>query len=540
MKQSDRSETVRRYAFAVALVTAAALLRWLMGYLFGSAGPFVTFYPAVIITILAVGYGPALLALVLSGLTAAFFFMAPVASLRVEAPGDIATLAMFCLSGVLLIVIALRLKTVTAVKALRESEQALRRAHDELELRIQERTEELRTAYEKLMHETKQREQAEAQLRQAQKMEALGTLSGGIAHDFNNILAAIIGFTELVAEHTPKGSRDEHHLGRVMEASLRGRDLVRQMLTFSRSTSEEKKPLLLSSVVSETVTMLRATTPTTIRINVNIQSESGLIFADPTQIQQILLNLCTNATHAMRDKGGILDVELSDFSVPPSGGNGMTPGLYMKLVIRDTGAGIPPEIMEKIFDPFFTTKKIGEGTGLGLSVVHGIVKRSGGYITVESEPEKGTTFTVYFPKVAGEKEAIARAQDAIPTGSEHILFVDDEEAIVEMGEEILAELGYEVTSRTSSTEAFALLKENPSRFDLVITDQTMPDMTGVELAKEILTLRPGIPVILCTGFSHLVDAEGATAAGIRAFAMKPLTKREIAKTIRKVLDETAM
>ena len=209
----------------------------------------------------------------------------------------------------------------------------------------------------------------------------------------------------------------------------------------------------------------------------------------------------------------------------------------MRLTVRDTGTGMSPDIMDKIFDPFFTTKKVGEGTGLGLSVVHGIVKQHDGYITVESEPGKGSTFTVYFPKIAGELETDAISDDELPTGSERILFVDDEEALVEMGEDILAELGYEVTSRMNSREALALFKLDPSRFDLVITDQTMPEMTGVELAKEILAIRADMPIIMCTGFSYVVDADKAKAAGIKAFAMKPLTKREIAKTIRKVLDE---
>ena len=379
----------------------------------------------------------------------------------------------------------------------------------------------------------------EQQLRQAQKMEALGTLTGGIAHDFNNILAAIIGFTELVADHVPKESREAHHLKRVMESSLRGRDLVRQMLTFSRKTEQEKKPLSLSSIVKETVKLIRATTPTTISIKVNTLSESGLILADPTQIQQVIMNLCTNAAHAMREKGGTLDIQVSNHSVSPSNGNphGINPGLYTRLTVRDTGTGMSPDIMDKIFDPFFTTKKLGEGTGLGLSVVHGIVKQSNGHITVESEPGRGSTFTVYFPQITGELEADAVSDDEIPTGSERILFVDDEEALVEMGEDILAELGYEVTSRMSSREALALFKADPSRFDLVITDQTMPEMTGVELAKEILALRADMPIIMCTGFSYVVDADKAKAAGIKAFAMKPLTKREIARTIRKVLDE---
>jgi nitrogen-specific signal transduction histidine kinase/BarA-like signal transduction histidine kinase len=388
------------------------------------------------------------------------------------------------------------------------------------------------------MDETKERQQLESQLRQAQKMEALGTLSGGIAHDFNNILAAIIGFSELLEGHTAKGSRDAHHLHRIMEAGIRGRELVRQMLTFSRKTEQEKKPLPVSSIVKETVKLLRATTPSTISVRVNALSEASIL-GDPTQIQQVLMNLCANATYAMREKGGSLDIELSEMSVSPSNGDpqGIAPGQYVKLVVRDTGTGMSPDIMDKIFDPFFTTKKLGEGTGLGLSVVHGIVKQHEGSITVESEPGRGSTFTVYFPQIFGDLETDAVTDDEIPTGSERILFVDDEEALVEMGEDILAELGYEVTARMNGREAVALLKEDPSRFDLVITDQTMPEMTGIELAGEVLATRADMPIIMCTGFSHVVDADKARAAGVKAFALKPLTKREIARTVRHVLDE---
>jgi len=324
-----------------------------------------------------------------------------------------------------------------------------------------------------------------------------------------------------------------------MQAGIRGRELVRQMLTFSRKTEHERKPLLVSSIVKESVRLIRASIPATISITLDVKNESGMILGDPVQVQQVLMNLCTNAAHAMREKGGTLDINLSDHSVSPSNGDphGIAPGLYMKLAVRDTGTGISSDIMDKIFDPFFTTKNVGEGSGLGLSVVHGIVKQHEGYITVESELNKGSTFTVYFPKISGALETDAVSDDEVPTGSERILFVDDEEALVEMGEDILAELGYEVTSRMSSTEALALFKRDPSRFDLVITDQTMPGMTGVELAKEVLAIRADMPIIMCTGFSHLVDADKARAAGIKAFAMKPLTKREIARTIRRVLDE---
>ena len=313
---------------------------------------------------------------------------------------------------------------------------------------------------------------------------------------------------------------------------------MRQLLAFSRKAEQEKKPLRVNSIVKETVRLVRASTPTTVSITTRAASDSGLIFADPTQVQQVLMNLCTNAAYAMRAKGGVLDIELSNVSVSSSEGNphGIEPGPYMKLTVRDTGTGIPSEIIEKIFDPFFTTKGLGEGTGLGLSVVHGIVKQSNGYITAESEPGRGSTFTVYFPKIS-RRAAHRRTEDAtIPTGSERILFVDDEEALIEMGEDILAELGYEVTSRMNGKEALSLLKEDPSRFDLVITDVTMPEITGVDLARQALAIRPDLPIIMCTGFSHLVNAETARAAGIRAFAMKPLTKKEIAGIIRKVLD----
>ena len=420
----------------------------------------------------------------------------------------------------------------------KRAEETVQKAYDELELRVRERTIELQQAYDKLMAETKEKERLEAQLRQAQKMEALGTLAGGVAHDFNNMLAAIIGFSEIAAERIPAESGVQRHIKRILEAGLRGRDLVKQMLAFSRQTEQEKKPLLASSIVKESIKLLRASIPSTVSISFRAKSESGLSLGDPVQIQQVLMNLCTNAAYAMREKGGTLDIELSDHGVSTLSDDphSIKPGLYVKLIVRDTGAGISPDIVDKIFDPFFTTKKLGEGTGLGLSVVHGIVKQHDGYITVESEPGRGSTFTVYFPKITAAPETDAIRDDAPPTGSERILFIDDEQALAEMGEDILAELGYKVTSQMSGREALSLFKLDPSRFDLVITDQTMPEMTGVELAKELLAVKADLPIILCTGFSHLVDADKARAAGIRAFAMKPLTKMEIARTIRNVLD----
>jgi PAS domain S-box-containing protein len=380
----------------------------------------------------------------------------------------------------------------------------------------------------------------EQQVRQAQKMEALGTLAGGIAHDFNNLLAAIIGFTELIQEDLPSDSPSNRWAKRVMEAGLRGRDLIKHILTFSRQTEQDTRPIRISSIVKESAKLLRASIPATISLNVTVTSESALVLADPVQVQQVLMNLCTNASQAMQEKGGVLDIDLSDFTIEPEETNfyGMERGLYIRLLVRDTGTGMPSYVKDRIFDPFFTTKAASEGTGLGLSVVAGIVKQVGGHISVESEPGKGSAFTVYFPKAPwGAVDGTVAREEVLPVGSEHILFVDDEEALLEMGDQILTKLGYKVTGETNGDSALALIRENPSRFDLVITDQTMPKMTGMDLARKVLEIRPDIPIVLCTGFSKVVDAESAVAAGIKGFAMKPLTRREIATTVRKVLDE---
>jgi PAS domain S-box-containing protein len=426
-------------------------------------------------------------------------------------------------------------------EALELVSRKLNSAKHEVDRIVEERTAELKSAYESLRIETEERQRAEAQLRQAHKMEAVGTLAGGIAHDFNNILAAIMGFSEIAIDKTPEASPARSHMERVLRAGLRGRDLVRQILTFSRQTEHEKQPLKLVGVVREALALLRASLPSTVDIRANLEGTLGFVLADPVQMQQVVMNLCTNAAHAMRHAGGTIAVDLAGFSLP-SPGNApdptMGPGFYARLSVTDTGEGMAPDIQGHIFDPFFTTKAAGEGTGLGLSVVHGIVANHGGAITVSSQPGKGSTFTVYLPKFVEERSpGPADGVSAIPRGHERILFVDDEKDLAAMSNEILTNLGYRVTATTGSREALALFRLHPSRFDLVISDQTMPYMTGIELAREVLAIRPDMPVILCTGYSQLVDADKAREAGIKAFVMKPLTKREIARTIREALDE---
>ncbi len=423
----------------------------------------------------------------------------------------------------------------------RQSSEALRRAHDELESRVQERTFQLSEAYETLQREVEERKKTEEQLIRVQKLEALGTLAGGIAHDFNNILAGIIGFTEMVYEDTPPDSPEYRKLGLVLKGAHRGRDLVKQILAFSRQNEQDKKPLAMNHVVEEGLKLLRPTIPSTIEIVSESITDDDIILADPAQMHQVLMNLAMNASHAMREKGGILAITVSktvfakDVSTPVPA---MKPGEYITLEVRDTGCGIDPKTLERIFDPFFTTKEQGEGTGLGLSVVHGIIKSHGGYIAVKSEPENGTAFHVYLPKIE-ELATTGKAEIQATTGNnERILIVDDEDILVELNSQRLNKLGYEVVATTSSIDALDIFRKGPDTFDLVITDYTMPNLTGIDLAAELLKIKATIPIILCTGHSETVSPEMAKKAGIKAFLMKPLTKEELARTIRQVLDGT--
>jgi PAS domain S-box-containing protein len=388
--------------------------------------------------------------------------------------------------------------------------------------------------------ERTEREDLQIQLRHSQKMEAIGTLAGGIAHDFNNILAAIMGYTELAMLEVGEGSL-RATLTEVRRASGRAKDLVAHILAFSRQGEMARTPVNVAPIIKETLKMLRASLPTTIEIRQTMGQDLGKILADPTQIHQVLMNLCTNAAHAMRGTGGVLAVDLAQVHLreePVQRTFALESGNYLKLTVRDTGQGIEPTILERIFDPFFTTKNRGEGTGLGLSVVHGIVTSHGGGIEVQSAPGQGTIFSLYFPVLESVTETVeAVVADAPPTGKERVLFVDDESSLIELGERILVYLGYQVTTRTSSIEALELFRAKPDDFDLIVTDYTMPNMTGGELAKHILAIRPEMPIVLCTGFSEVFTEDKARALGIQGYVMKPISIHDLAKICRGALDQ---
>ena len=384
-----------------------------------------------------------------------------------------------------------------------------------------------------------EKKKLEAQLLQTQKMESIGTLAGGIAHDFNNILSPIIGYSELAGDHIEKDSFLHEYIQEILIAAQRAKDLVKQILTFSRQTDYEQKPVQVKTIANEVLKLLRSSLPTTIEIRQNLQS-NATILADSTQIHQILMNLCTNAGHAMAEKGGILTVELTKTELDFDFTNrhpGTKPGPFLKLTVSDTGEGMSRHVLDRIFEPFFTTKDQGKGTGMGLSVVLGIVQSLGGTITSYSDPGKGSVFNVFFPSLGKRVGIEKQAGSPIPTGTERILFIDDEEPLTRIGQKLLESLGYDVATRTSGIEALELFRSVPERFDVVITDMTMPKLTGNVLAEQFLKIRPDIPIVLCTGFSTMIDEEKARTKGIRAMINKPILKRDIAEVIRKVLDE---
>ncbi len=422
---------------------------------------------------------------------------------------------------------------VTVEKALKhkQAEDELSHYRKDLESLVKKRTEELE-------REIEERKKAEIRLRQAQKMEAIGTLAGGIAHDFNNILSPIVGFTELAQMNLPMDHEVQTDLAEILKAGHRARDLVQQILTFSRKTDSEMKPVQVKLIVGEALKLLRASIPSTIEIQQEIESTS-LIMGDPTQIHQVLMNLVTNAAHAMGETGGLLWVGLKDMEIDDAFAAGhpdLKPGAHLKLSVSDTGCGMPLDVQHRIFDPFFTTKREGEGTGMGLAVVHGIVTSHNGAITAYSEPGKGSTFHLFLPTIKRTEQAVENLQKPIPGGKERILFVDDESSIVQMGKLMLESLGYTVSTCSNSLDALGRIRDAPATIDLVITDMTMPHMSGDMLAREILKIRPDMPIILCTGFSARIDEKKAIEMGIRAFVSKPILRADLARTVRSVLD----
>jgi PAS domain S-box-containing protein len=384
-----------------------------------------------------------------------------------------------------------------------------------------------------------EKKKLEARLQQSQKMESIGTLAGGIAHDFNNILFSLLGYTELALDDAETGTPLHDNLQEVLTAAQRAKDLVKQILTFSRQASQKLKPLKVQPVVREALKLIRSSLPTTIEIHQNISNTCGLVMADATQIHQVVMNLMTNAFHAMEDQGGKLDVTLKevDLDVDDLKDPAMVPGTYVCLTVADTGAGIDESIIDRIFEPYFSTKEKDKGTGLGLAMVHGIVKNYGGNMRVYSEPDKGTVFHVYLPVI----ESKADVRKTLPieparNGSEKILCVDDEDQIVQLEKQILERLGYQVITRTSSIDALETFRAEPDKFDLVITDMTMPEITGIQLSQKLRDIRADIPIIMCSGFAEKINHEKTKIVDINGYTVKPVLKSEFARIIRQVLD----
>ena len=384
-----------------------------------------------------------------------------------------------------------------------------------------------------------EKERLQSQLQQAQKMEAVGTLAGGIAHDFNNILAVILGNAELASDDIPDWNPASKSLKAIHQASIRAKDMVKHLLAFSRKSGEVNRPINIAPIVQESMEMLRSAVPTSIAFDQHISGETCNILGDAAQINQIVMNLVTNAAHAMAEEGGHLEVTLEKVDLPEEKScfnEVLPPGAYVRLKVRDTGEGIEPEIMERIFDPYFTTKEVGKGTGMGLSVIHSIVKSYDGGIRVESELGKGTLFEIYFPALEKMVEEEKKPEGEIRRGSERILFVDDEESMVDLNRQRLERLGYQVKSTTKPLEALEWFRADPDQFDVIITDMTMPRMTGDKLAAEILEIRPHMPVIICTGYSERMSAKKADALGVSKYIEKPIGARNLASSLREVLD----
>ncbi|MCP4687343.1 MAG: response regulator, partial [Desulfobacterales bacterium] len=392
------------------------------------------------------------------------------------------------------------------------------------------------TKYEESIKEKKN---LQDRITRAEKLEAISTLAGGIAHDFNNILGAILGYTQLIEMEVEPGSTAWKYIERILIASDRAKNLIQQILAFSRRSEPEKMPVDISIVIKEALKLLEASVPANIEFRRNVKSNLGAVLADQTQIHQVLMNLCTNALHAMENNDGMIKIALTPVDVGDDeieAYHDIAPGSYLKLTVSDTGCGMPPETISRIFEPYYTTKAPGEGTGMGLASVHGVVKDHGGTILVESAPGEGSSFHAFFPVIKDDIQTENLDKETISSGDERVLFLDDEAPLVDIWDRMLSKLGYHVIGLTDPRDALDAFRANPYDFDIVITDMTMPGMTGEDFAREVIKIRPEIPVVLCTGFRKGFSEVNARAAGVKDFLLKPLTVMEMAQTIRKALD----
>jgi signal transduction histidine kinase/CheY-like chemotaxis protein len=434
------------------------------------------------------------------------------------------------------------------MRRLLQQEQAnVQAANNALEKRVKERTVQLTDANRNLKKEIeirkkfeKERAELETQLFQLKKIETIGTLAGGIAHDFNNILTPILGYTDMALEELPDESTLRFDIEQINHAATRGKDLVQQILTFSREINFDKKPVQLNVVVLEVLNLLRPSLPAGIEIRQSLDPGIGTILADPTHMHQIVMNLYTNAIHAMTDKGGVLEIKLNVITADKKLIK-QVPSLknvrYVRMILSDTGHGMDSKTKERIFEPFFTRKEVGSGAGLGLSVVHGLVNNYGGAVTVESAPGKGTSFTIYLPQYGTGIISQSDLNRTLTKGNEFILFVDDEQEITYMGKKMLENIGYKVTIKTDSMSALEEFRSNPDKYSLLVTDQTMPGMFGTELASRMREIRPDLKVIIITGYIDKLSEDQMNETGISEIIMKPLIISDFSKVIRKVLDK---
>jgi len=430
---------------------------------------------------------------------------------------------------------------------LEQEKENVKTANDALEKRVDERTEQLSNANQDLKKEIeirqkfeRERAELEKQLFQLQKMETIGTLAGGIAHDFNNILTPILGYTDMALEELPAESNLRFDLEQINNAAHRGKDLVQQVLTFSREVDFENKPIQLQPIVTEALNLIKASFPPGVEINQQYDQKIGTVLADPTHIHQIMMNLCTNANHAMMKTGGILNVKLDAVKIDQKTADkipNLKKGEYIRLTISDTGHGMDLKTKERIFEPFFTRKEVGSGSGLGLSVVHGIINNYGGAIVVDSTPGKGTTFMIYLPKFGDDALESDKSDKKPLKGDEYILFVDDEPEITFMGKKMLENLGYKVTISSNSISALEEFKREPDRYSLLVTDQSMPNISGTDLAIMMKEIRPELRVIIITGYADNLSDETLSQSGISEVILKPMILDDFSKIIRRVLDK---